>query len=72
MRAGYSPAMRHIGRTHGVCLRWLAQRFKETSTHLYYERSALQAADIYTKAFRVPSEWDRVLRLINVLDPPRF
>ena len=72
MRYGYSPAMRHLGRTHGVCLRWLSERFKESQTNLYYERSALQAADIYTKAFTVPAEWDRVLRLINVLDPPRF
>ena len=72
IKSGYSPAMRHIKRTHGVCLRWLAERFVDRSCHLYYERSALQAADIYTKAFPVPAEWDRVLRLINVIDPTRF
>ena len=38
----------------------------------FYERSALQAADICTKAFSVPAEWDRAARLINVLDPARF
>ena len=32
----------------------------------------MQASDIYTKGFTVPSEWDRVTRLINVLDPARF
>ena len=72
MRHGYSPALRHIKRTHGVCLRWLAERFTTTSCSLFYERSALQAADIYTKAFSVPAEWDRAARLINVLDPARF
>ena len=35
-------------------------------------RSALQAADIYTKGFTIPSEWDRVTRLINVIDRARF
>ena len=72
IRNGYSPAMRHIKRTHGVCLRWLAEVFSKTDTDLFYERSALQAADIYTKAFSVPSEWDHATRLINVLDPSRF
>ena len=72
MRNGYSPALRHVKRTHGVCIRWLAERFSNPLYHLFYERSALQAADIYTKGFTVPSEWDRVARLINVLDPARF
>ena len=72
MRRGYSPALRHIRRTHGVCLRWLAERFAQDAHDLFYERSALQAADIYTKAFTVPAEWDRACRLINVLHPSRF
>ena len=59
MRCGYSAAMRHLGRTHGVCLRWLAERFHEAQYKLYYERSALQAADIYTKAFTALNEWTR-------------
>jgi len=72
MRTGYSPVMRHISRTHGVDLRWLAAMFGRDDLKLYYERSALQAADIYTKGFTVPAEWDKALRLINVLDPSRF
>ena len=72
MRHGYSPALRHIGRTHGVCIRWLAKRFNSPTYNLFYERSALQAADIYTKAFVVPAEWDKACRLINVLCPKRF
>ena len=72
IKSGYSPAMCHIKRTHGVCLRWLAERFTESFCNLYYKHSELQVADIYTKAFSVPAEWDRVLRLVNVLDPRRF
>ena len=72
MRHGYSPALRHVGRTHGVCIRWLYERFKESAYRLYYERSALQAADIFTKAFTAPAEWDKACRLINVIDPARF
>ena len=72
MRTGHSPALRNIKRTHGVCLRWLAERFAQPDVKLYYERSVLQAADVYTKGFTVPAEWDRVVRLINLLDPVRF
>ena len=54
-RHGYSPALRHIRRAHGVCLRWLAERFAHEYRNLFYERSALQEADIYTKAFTVPA-----------------
>ena len=46
--------------------------FKNTINYkLYYERSALQAADIYTKAFTVTAEWVRACKLINHLDPTR-
>ena len=72
MRCGYSAAMRHLGRTHGFCLRWLAERFQEAHYKLYYESSALQAADIYTKAFTALNEWMRACKLINHLDPKAF
>ena len=72
MPCGDSAAMRHLRQTHGVCLRWLAERFQEKHYKLYYERSALQAADIYTKAFTMLAEWIRACKLINHLDPARF
>ena len=72
MRHGYSPNLRHVKRTHGVCIRWLSHQFRRESWQLLYERSALQAADVFTKAFTVPGEWDRVTRLINHVDPQRF
>ena len=33
MKHGASPTMRHLKRTHGVCLRWLAERFKHDCTN---------------------------------------
>ena len=52
------PQLRHISRTHGISLRWLAERFESESVNVFYERSAMQASDIYTKGLIVPSEWD--------------
>ena len=50
----------------------LAERFQEIHYKLYYERSALQAADIYTKAFTILAEWIRACKHINHLDPVMF
>jgi hypothetical protein len=72
MRNGYSPALRHIKRTHGVCLRWLCERFSGEGFKLYYERSARQAADIFTKSFTTLDDWLRNLRLIGHLLPEQF
>ena len=72
MTQGYSQTMRHLERTHGVCLRSLAERFNDGTFELVYERSALQAGDIYTKGFTNGSDWARVLKLVNHLDPKLF
>ena len=72
MRSGHSAAMRHLERTHGVCLRWLASRFRCPEYELCYERPALQAAEIYTKSFVCSAEWTRNLKLINHLEPETF
>ena len=39
---------------------------------MFYERSALMAADIYTKAFTGAPEWQTACKLINHLDPALF
>jgi len=72
LKQGYSGAMRHIERNHGIRLRACAERFKSGRFNLFYERSALMAADIYTKAFSGAPEWQCVLKLVNHLDPPLF
>ena len=72
IRQGWSSAMRHLKRTHGVCLRSLAEHFRRSNFELVYERSALQSADVYTKAFTDSVDWCRAQKLINHLDPKIF
>ena len=72
MRTGYSQALRHISRTHGINLRALHERFKEPWYNLAYQRSALMSADIYTKAFPNAPEWQLATKLISHLDPELF
>ena len=72
LKTGYSAAMRHIERTHGVKLRATAERFWKGDFHMFYERSALMAADIYTKAFTGAPEWQTAMKLVNHLDPKFF
>ena len=72
MRQGHSAAMRHLQRTHGVALRSLAEHFRRPGMDLVYERTALQSADIYTKAFSDSADWTRALKLVNHLEPDKF
>ena len=72
LKSGYSGAMRHIERNHGIRLRASAERFASEDFFMFYERSALMAADIYTKAFSGAPEWQTVMKLINHLDPKLF
>ena len=55
--------MRHLNRTHGVCISWLKEN------NLFYERSAKQSGDIYTKMFYSADNWAAVCYLINVINP---
>ena len=66
---GRNPTMRHLNRTHGVCISWLKERFDEDGYNLFYERSAKQSGDIYTKMFDSADKWAAVCYLINIIDP---
>ena len=72
LKTGYSQALRHIQRTHGIDLRALHERFKEPWYHLAYQRSSLMSADIYTKGFADAPAWQLAQRLINHIDPDLF
>ena len=72
LRSGWSSTMRHLERTHGVCLRALAEQMRRPYFCLMYERSALMAADIYTKAFTGKAGWELACRLINHIRPHDF
>ena len=61
--------MRHIGRTHGVSVAWMFERFQQDDYSLGYCDTADQAADIYTKAFSDPLKWKHACELAGVVDP---
>ena len=58
--------MRHMSRTHGISVASLHELYVAGHFTVEYVPSALQAADIFTKAFSVPRQWDNVCRLVNV------
>jgi hypothetical protein len=68
INAGYSPTMRHLGRTHNVSLRWLHEVC--ASKHVILRRcdTLLQAADIFTKPFTSLEKWSAALKMISIQD----
>ena len=69
LRSGYSTALRHMGRTHKVCLKWMHERVENKDIELEYCESSKQAADVFTKAFTEPIKWADALSNINVGPP---
>jgi hypothetical protein len=72
LESGYSGALRHMGRTHKVCLRWLNERVKEKQMELHYCNTQDQAADIFTKPFTEPVKWEAALRNIGISEGRSF
>ena len=60
-QTGRNPTMRHLNRTHGVCISWLKEVFDAPGRELVYIKSEKQAADNADK-------WWNVCTLINVTD----
>jgi len=70
-RSGRNPTMRHLGRTHGISIRWLHDEISKQTCSLDYIPTEYMAADIFTKFFPDLKRhtWDKVRQLINVLSP---
>ena len=64
LKTGKNPTMRHLGRTHKVCVAWLHEQFQGDNMNTSYCDSALQCADVFTKAFTDKLCWNPVCRLI--------
>ena len=60
--------MRYLGRTHGVSVAWLYERFGHDDVDLVYEDTARMCADIFTKAFKDEPAWTHACWLINIGD----
>jgi len=67
IQSGRSPAMRHVGRTHGVCMAWLHEVFAKPEMKLEFVDTLHQAADIFTKAFGSKEKWEQVCALVSHL-----
>ena len=65
---GYSPMMRHVGRTHGVSIKFLHEQFERDYLLLRKEDTKMQRADAFTKAFSA-QDWPHQLWLISCRDP---
>ena len=68
MRTGRNLTMRHLSKTHGISVAWLHEQYCRDDVIVKYVASALMAADLCTKPFTNPSNWDQ-LCLQNNLFP---
>ena len=68
---GYSPKLRHILRTHKVDLSSIKEIIDTDSVRIEYIDTALQAADIFTKAL-APLKWGNALALLGIFTPDMY
>ncbi|CAE7597851.1 unnamed protein product, partial [Symbiodinium pilosum] len=72
VRTGKNPTMRHLERSHGICIAWMHEVFQEGYVGLAYEVTAKMAADIHTKAFKDGISWAHACQLINIFPPEQL
>ena len=72
VETGRNPTMRYIGRTHGVSIAWLHERFKDKHHLMTYGESSKQAGDIFTKPCIDAAKWESVCDLIGVCHSSRL
>ena len=65
---GYSPALRHLGRVHGVSIGRLHDSFYGDKAFATMKRvvTDLMKADIFTKSYDTVAKWYHALQLIGV------
>ena len=68
---GYSPKLRHILRTHKVDLSSIKEVIDTDSVRIEYVDTALQAADIFTKAL-APMKWGNAIALLGLFTPDMY
>ena len=67
---GKAPTLRHLPRTHAVCVAWLHENLKKPNIHLTDCHTLAQSADIFTKHFVDKHKWSHNLLLIGIVKPP--
>ena len=61
-----SMAMRHVSRTHRICLDWTFEVMQNPSVSLCYVNTMYQIADMMTKAITRKDVWIVLLSLIAI------
>ena len=70
IRTGRNLTIRHIGKTHGVAVSWLHELYDRKDVWMKYITTTMMAADLYTKAFTVPTKWNHLCIQNNLF--PQF
>ncbi len=68
IRSGRNPTMKHLSRTHGICISWMYEQCIADEIQVKYVTTTLMAADIYTKAFQDAVKWINLCEQINIFD----
>ena len=66
VRSGRNPTLRHLRRTHKVCITWLCEALQQLDICVLYDKSSNQAADVFTKPFINVRKWTHARRLLGM------
>jgi hypothetical protein len=66
VRTGRNPAMRHLGRVHGVCIGFLHEQFESRKLAMSYIPTSQMAADIYTTEFTDADKWSKLCQQLGL------
>ena len=64
-----SMALRHVSRTHRVCLDWTFEILQSDTVSMRYVNTKYQIADMMTKAFTKKDAWQYLLDLSAITKP---
>ena len=66
LKSGRNPTMRHLERTHRMCVAWLHEQHQREGFLFDYTNTRSMVADIYTKSIPSPHKWGACRRNIVI------
>ena len=67
IQIGKFPKLRHVQRTHGICVAWLCDSLRKNLFSVADVHTKRQAADIFTKYFVNKDTWSLVTQPIGII-----